>query len=147
VSSMEADLTARMAPLFAAILCLTTSAHAAGQAAGPVPAAHAAVLMNDAPEATALRLADAARLEGMRLAASASVSRAQSVSGAPRYRAVKWGALIGAVAGGAGGALQPTHSNGEYVLGNNRFTSALVLGGIGAGVGALLGLAIEKSRR
>ena len=33
----------------------------------------------------------------------------------------------------------------RLAVGPNRFTSALVLSGIGAGVGALVGLAIEKS--
>jgi hypothetical protein len=140
-------MAARMAFMFAAILCLTTGAQAHAQATGPVSSVHPAVLVAHAPEAIVLRLGEAARLEGMRLAASPAVPHAQSPSGAPHYRAVKWGALIGAIAGVAGGALQPTHSNGEYVLGNNRFTSTLVLGGIGASVGALVGLAIEKGRK
>lgn len=140
-------MAARMALMSVAILCLATGSHAYAQATGPVSSVHSAVLVAHAPEAIVLRLGEGARLEGMRLAAFPAVSRAQSASGGPQYGAVKWGAFIGAIAGGAGGALQPTHSNGEYVLGNNRFTSTLVLGGIGAGVGALVGLAIEKSRK
>jgi hypothetical protein len=131
---------------FAAILCLTSDRQAHAQATGPFASAHPPVLTAHAHGAIVRRLGEAARLQGIRLAASRAVSQTQSASGAANYRAVKWGALIGAIAGGAGGALQPTHSNGEYVLGHNRFTSALALGGIGAGVGALAGLAIEKSR-
>lgn len=140
-------MAARMAFILAAILCVTTGRPAHAQATGPFSPVHLRVLNGHAHEAIVLRLGEAARLQGMLLAASPAVSQTQSSSGAAKYKAVKWGALVGAIAGGAGGALQPTHSNGEYVLGNNRFTSALVLGGIGAGVGALVGLAIEKSRK
>lgn len=140
-------MTARMGLMVAAILCLTTGTNAYAQATGPMSSMYRAVSVAHAPEAIVLRLGDAARLEGMRLAASPAVPQAQSSSGARKYRAVKWGALIGAIAGVAGGALQPTHSNGEYVLGKNRFTSTLVVGGIGAGVAALVGLAIDKRRK
>ena len=99
------------------------------------------------PDVIVPSLREAARLEGLRFAGSPAGPSPQSAGGAPKTRAVKRGALIGASVGLAGGALQPTHSNGEYVLGSNRATSALVLGGIGAGVGALVGLAIEKSRK
>jgi hypothetical protein len=136
-------MATRMAFMFAAILCLATARQAHAQGTGSFSSAYPAVFDT---EAIVLNLGEAARLERMRFAASRAVSQTQSSSGAGKYRAVKWGALIGAIAGGAGGALQPTHSNGEYVLGNNRFTSALVIGGIGAGVGALVGLAIEKNR-
>ena len=140
-------MAARIALIFAAILCLTTGRQAHAQATGHSSSAHLAVLNAHAHEAIVLRLGEAARLQGMRLAASPAVSQAQPASGTAKHTAVKWGALIGAIGGGVGGALQPTHSNGEYVLGPNRFTSALVLAGIGAGVGALVGLAIEKSRK
>jgi hypothetical protein len=140
-------MAARIALIFAAILCLTTGRQAHAQATDPSSSAHLAVSNAHAHEAIVLRFDEAARLQGMRLAASPAVSQTQPASGASKHRAVKWGVIIGAIAGGAGGALQPTHSNGEYVLGPNRFTSALVLGGIGAGVGALVGLAIEKSRK
>ena len=133
--------------MFAAILCLTTGRQAHAQATGPLSPGQPIVLNAHPHETIVLRLGEAARLQGMRLGASPAVSQTQSASGAGKYKAVKWGAFIGAIAGGAGGALQPTHSNGEYVLGNSRFTSALALGGIGAGVGALVGLAIEKSRK
>jgi hypothetical protein len=105
------------------------------------------VLKADALEAVVLRFVEGARLQGKGLAAAPAVFRRQSPTDAARHSAIKWGALIGAVAGGTGGALQPTHSNGEYVLGHNRVTSALALSGIGAGIGALLGAAIEKGRR
>jgi len=124
-----------MGLMVAAILCVTTGTKAYAQATGPISLVYPAVSVAHAPETIVLRLGEAARLEGMRLAVSPAVPQAQSSSGAPKYRAVKWGALIGAIAGVAGGALQPTHSNGEYVLGNNRFTSTLVLGGISAGLG------------
>ena len=137
----------RVGFMVAAILCLMTGSKAYAQATGPISPVHPAVSVAHAPETIVLRLGDAARLGGMRLAVSQAVPQAQSSSGAPKYRAVKWGALIGAIVGVAGGALQPTHSNGEYVLGNNRFTSTLVVGGIGAGVGALVGLAVEKRRK
>ena len=140
-------MAARMALIFAALLSLTTGRQAHAQATGPSSSVYPAVLNANAHEAIALRLGEAARLQGMRLAVSPAVSQTQPASGDSKHRAVKWGALIGAIAGGVGGALQPTHSNGEYVLGPNRFTSALVLSGIGAGVGALVGLAIEKSRK
>ena len=138
-------MTARMAFMFAAILCLTSDRHAHAQAASPSAPVHPPVLTAHAHGAIMRRLGETARLQGMRLAASRAVSQTQS-SGGANYRAVKWGAIIGAIAGGAGGALQPTHSNGEYVLGPNRFTSALVLGGIGAGIGALAGLAIGSRK-
>ena len=138
-------MAARMALIFAAMLCLTTGRQAHAQATGPSSSTQPAVLNAHAHEAIVLGLGEAARLQGMRLAASPAVSQTQPANGASKHKAVKWGAVIGAIAGGAGGALQPTHSNGEYVLGPNRFTSALVLGGIGAGVGALVGLAIEKN--
>lgn len=128
-------MASQMGLLFAAIVCVTGMT-AYAQVANPVSS-----------EAIILRLGEGARLEGMRLAASPAASRAQSPTGASEYRTVKWGILIGAIAGVTGGALQPTHSNGEYVLGNSRFTSALALGGIGAGAGALVGLAIDKRRK
>ena len=59
---------------------------------------------------------------------------------------VAWGAVIGAAAGVTGGLVQPTHSNGEYVLGSDRMTSAIVLGGVGAGIGAVVGWVIDKAR-
>jgi hypothetical protein len=140
-------MAVRTAVVSAAILCQATGSHAYAQAMGNVSSAHPAVSVAHAPGAIVPWLGEAARLEGMRLAGSPAGSRAQSASGGPQHGVVKWGAFIGAMAGGAGGALQPTHSNGEYVLGNNRFTSTLALGGIGVGVGALVGLAIEKSRQ
>ena len=82
---------------------------------------------------------------GVRLAPVNTVAAQQS----PRREkgnAVKWGAATGAAAGLIGGLFQPTHSNGEYVLGNSRATSALALTGAGAGIGALIGWAIEKAR-
>jgi hypothetical protein len=136
-----------MAFIFAGMLCLTSGRQAHAQAASPVSSVHPAVLNADALDAVVLRVVERARLQGRGLGASTSVFQGQSPTGAARHRAVKWGALIGAVAGGAGGALQPTHSNGEYVLGHNRLTSALALSGISAGIGALVGVAIEKSRK
>ena len=138
-------MAARMAFLFAAVLCLTSDRQAHAQATSALASVHPPVLTAHAHAPIVRALGEAARLQGMHLAASRAVSQVQRSSGA-NYRAVKWGAVIGAIAGGAGGALQPTHSNGEYVLGPNRVTSTLVLCGIGAGVGALVGLAIEKSR-
>ena len=77
--------------------------------------------------------------------ATASAAPPQS---APQRKsnAVAWGMVIGAAAGVTGGLVQPTHSNGEYVLGNSRAASAAMLGAVGAGIGALIGLAIEKAR-
>jgi len=63
-----------------------------------------------------------------------------------KSNAVAWGAAIGAAAGVTGGLVQPTHSNGEYVLASDRMTSAIVLGGVGVGIGALIGWAIDKAR-
>ena len=62
-----------------------------------------------------------------------------------KSNAVAWGAAIGAAAGVTGGLVQPTHSNGEYVLASDRVTSAIVLGGVGGGIGALIGWAIDKA--
>jgi hypothetical protein len=63
-----------------------------------------------------------------------------------KWNAVQWGAATGAAAGLIGGLFQPTHSNGEYVLGNSRVTSAMALTGTGAGIGALIGWAVDKGR-
>jgi hypothetical protein len=63
-----------------------------------------------------------------------------------KSNAVAWGPAIGAAAGVTGGLVQPTHSNGEYVLASDRMTSAIVLGGVGVGIGALIGWAIDKAR-
>jgi TonB family protein len=49
---------------------------------------------------------------------------------------VAWGAAISAAAGVTDGLVQSTHGNGEYVLASARMTSAIVLGGVGGGVGA-----------
>jgi hypothetical protein len=66
----------------------------------------------------------------------------------PRKRnAVVWGAAIGGGAGLIGGFVQPTHSNGEYVFGTSRGGSALALGAACAGVGALIGLGIDRLRQ
>ena len=64
----------------------------------------------------------------------------QQSSRREKSNAVALGAAIGAAAGVTAGLFQPTHSNGEYVLGNSRATSALALGGVAAGIGAFLGL-------
>ena len=58
---------------------------------------------------------------------------------------VIWGTVIGVV-GIVGGALSPTHSNGEYLVGGGRGQSALAVGAVGAGLGALVG-AIVGARR
>ena len=63
-----------------------------------------------------------------------------------KSKAVAVGAAIGAAAGVTGGLLQPTHGNGEHVLGSSRETSALALGAVGAGIGALIGFVIDKAR-
>ena len=136
-----------MGLVLAAIVCLTTPTKGAAQEAGAVSSVRVAFSVVQAPEAFVLKLGEAPRMQARHFAASRVVPQAQSSKGAPKHRAVKWGAGMGFIAGFTGGLLQPTHSNGEYVLGPDRITSSLVLGGIGAGVGALIGLAIEKSRK
>ncbi|HYN07793.1 MAG TPA: hypothetical protein VES67_10415 [Vicinamibacterales bacterium] len=134
-----------MGLVLAVIVCLTTGTKGEAQKADTVSSVQVALSVAHAPKGTILRLGEASRLEGTRLVVSRAVLRPPS-NAAPKHSALKWGVSIGAIVGFAGGALQPTHSNGDYVLGSNRFTSSLVLGGIGAGVGALIGLAIEKGR-
>ena len=58
---------------------------------------------------------------------------------------VIWGTVIGVV-GIVGGALSPTHSNGEYLVGGGRGQSALAVGAVGAGLGALVGAIIGARR-
>ena len=70
----------------------------------------------------------------------------QQSSRTEKSNALAVGAAIGAAAGVTAGLVQPTHSNGEYVWGNSRATSALVLGGVGAGIGALIGFVIDRAR-
>jgi hypothetical protein len=140
-------MAARVTLMFAALLCLTFVSHAHAQTTTSVAAVVYSVRVDSSAQATGLRLRDAPRAEGMRLASTSRVLHAQTASQAPDHRLVKWGAIIGVIAGVTGGALQPTHSNGEYVLGNSRLTSTLALGGISGGIGALVGLAIERGRR
>lgn len=64
----------------------------------------------------------------------------------PRRNGWKWGLGIGAAAGFAGGLAQPTHSNGEFVLGSSRGASAAALAGISAGIGGAIGWAIDRAR-
>jgi hypothetical protein len=68
----------------------------------------------------------------------------QQASRRDKATVVGWGAVIGGAAGLTAGFAQPTHSNGELVGGNDRVTSALVLGSVGAGLGALIGWVIAR---
>ena len=87
---------------------------------------------------------EATRSEVRRRGATATLYQQPATGGGRSHRALKWGIGIGAAAGIVGGALQPTHSNGEYVLGGGHLSSTLALGGIGAAVGALIGFAIDR---
>jgi hypothetical protein len=140
-------MAARVTLMFASLLCLTVVGHAQAQTTTSTAAVIYSVPVDNAPQAVGPKLRDAARVEGMRLASTPGVLHAQAAPQAPEHRLVKWGTIIGVIAGVTGGALQPTHSNGEYVLGNSRLTSTLALGGISGGIGALVGLAIERGRR
>ena len=123
----------------ACTICLVAATIASAQSKGPSgsPSSHTTSARGP--------LHNAVSQAGMRLARVNAVAAQQSPRREKR-NAVKWGAATGAAAGLIGGLFQPTHSNGEYVLGNSRATSALALTGAGAGIGALIGWAIEKAR-
>lgn len=135
-------MTARIAAVLLMTLCLAVPVTAQEQS----PRVEQPVA---GPRHNPLRptLHEAASREGMRLATAGADRVRQTPAARRKSSAVAVGALIGGLAGGAGGLLQPTHSNGEYVLGNSRAVSALSLGAIGAGVGALTALAVDKMRR
>ena len=124
-------------------ICLVTATTAAAQATPPfqTPSADAADISSGAGP-----LKKAASETGVRLVRLSAAALPQQSPQKGKSNAVAWGAAIGAAAGVTGGLVQPTHSNGEYVLGNSRATSAVVLGGVGAAIGALIGFAIDKAR-
>jgi hypothetical protein len=135
-------MTHRIAVILVALCSLATASEASVQVADSFASVHiaAAAASRDAQRPT---LREASRQPVL----TASVpTRPQSTARERKGRAMQWGAAIGVAAGVTGGLLQPTHSNGEYVLGNSRAVSALVLGGIGAGLGAVIGLAIDNAR-
>ena len=126
-----------------AMLWLMAGSQASAQSVGPVASDGRLVAL--AGEVVVRSLGDATRAEVRRRSATVNLYQPPATRSAPGgHRALKWGVGIGAVAGIVGGALQPTHSNGEYVLGGDRLSSTLALGGIGAGIGALIGLAIDR---
>ena len=88
--------------------------------------------------------ATGAAMNGVRLG-HAQQSQPQQPN-SPRRNGWKWGLGIGAAAGFAGGLAQPTHSNGEFVLGSSRGASAAALAGISAGIGGAIGWAIDRAR-
>jgi hypothetical protein len=141
-SDKEVEMFARLTLTVVATLWLMAGSQAAAQPVGPV--ASEGRLAALAGEVVARSLGDATHAEVRRRAAAANLYQPPATGSAPTRRALKWGIGIGAVAGIVGGALQPTHSNGEYVLGGGHLSSTLALGGIGAGIGALIGLAIDR---
>jgi len=70
----------------------------------------------------------------------------QTTAPSKKGHPVIWGTVIGGVVGIVGGALSPTHSNGEYLVGGGRGQSALAVGAVGAGLGALVGAIIGARR-
>ena len=123
----------------ACTICLLAATTASAQAKAPSgsPSSHIA----SAPGPLHKAVSEA----GVRLARVNAVATQQSPR-REKWKAVQWGAATGAAAGLIGGLFQPTHSNGEYVLGNSRATSAMALTGAGAGIGALIGWAVDKAR-
>jgi hypothetical protein len=91
-------------------------------------------------------LRDAANRAGSPLATATPVRRVQAPRQQRKSNAIAWGAGVGLAAGVGAGLAQPTHSNGEYVLGSSRAMSALALGAAGLGVGAVVGLLVDKLR-
>lgn len=91
-------------------------------------------------------LRESAAREGKRLASAATPVRIQPSPSAAKSKAVGWWAAIGGLAGAAGGALAPTHGNGKYLLPGGHAGTAVLLGGIGAGLGALVGYAVQAAK-
>jgi hypothetical protein len=128
--------------VLACTICLVTATTASAQSKAPSRSPSADVgHLSSVPGPLRKAVSDA----GVRLARSNAIAPQQPPR-TEKSNAIAWGAAIGAAAGVTGGLVQPTHSNGEYVLGSDRITSAIVLGGVGAGIGALIGWAIDKAR-
>ena len=123
----------------ACTICLVAATTASAQSKAPSGSPSSHITLAPGP------LHKAVSEAGVRLARVNAVATQQSPR-REKWNAVQWGAATGATAGLIGGLFQPTHSNGEYVLGNSRATSAMVLTGAGAGIGALIGWAIDKAR-
>jgi hypothetical protein len=102
--------------------------------------------MAQEPRSITTPIADRARAAAERAGRSAAGQPSPAQAAPPRSRAPAILGTIGGAAGFTGGLLQPTHSNGEYVLGSSRVGSALALGAIGAGIGAVIGIAVAKTR-
>ena len=134
----------RLASTVAAMLWLMAGTPASAQSVGSAASEARLISLAGSADVVIRTLSEETRAEVHRRSAAATLYQPPATRRASTHRALKWGAGIGAVAGIVGGALQPTHSNGEYVLGGSRFSSTLALGGIGAGVGALIGFAIDR---